>query len=192
MDVYNPFKLHSCLYTIFRRWLPHELSGAMMLVLLGYKDGVLRLYEVESEGDSSIGGGNIYKLTRSLTIRFRLILAQKPHGTPVRTISVCPHHQIIATLGSGNDNSLFCFLLKDGCRLIPVRALRFQYAAVAFAWKLDQDNNEVRKWIFFLSLLSFPFPECVHMLHTPGLWVCKRKQESWKRAFYLIHELVTD
>ena len=40
-----------------------------MQVLMGYDDGVVRLYGVESETDS-IRGGNIYKVTKALSARY--------------------------------------------------------------------------------------------------------------------------
>lgn len=52
------------------KWLPVEIDPTGVQVLIGYADGVLRLFAIESEGDSITGGGgNIYKVTKSLSAR---------------------------------------------------------------------------------------------------------------------------
>ena len=42
-----------------------------MQVLIGYSDGVVRLYGIESENDAIIGG-HIYKVTKALSVRYEL------------------------------------------------------------------------------------------------------------------------
>ena len=44
----------------------YDSSG--MQVLIGYEDGVLRLYGIESESEPIIGG-NIYRVTKALSVR---------------------------------------------------------------------------------------------------------------------------
>lgn len=58
-----------------------QLDPSGILVLIGYSDGVLRLFAIESEGDSLGGGGNIYRVTRSLSARYGELKADSINWT---------------------------------------------------------------------------------------------------------------
>ena len=45
-----------------------QLDPSGIQVLIGYEDGVVRLFAVETENDA-ISGGNIYKITKALNVR---------------------------------------------------------------------------------------------------------------------------
>ena len=44
-------------------------------VILGYADGVIRLFALESENEATTGSGSVYRLTKSLSARFVYIFA---------------------------------------------------------------------------------------------------------------------
>ena len=44
-------------------------------MLIGYGDGVLRLFAIESDMDNVRGGGNIYSVTKALSARLITVAA---------------------------------------------------------------------------------------------------------------------
>ncbi len=112
------------------RWLPVRHDPTGMQVLMGYDDGVVRLYGIETE-EGGIGGagggagglaGNIFRLTKALNVKFRLVLAQKPHSRAVRGIVVAEEKPLVATLG--DDDAIFFFTFSattSGISLTPTR-----------------------------------------------------------------------
>ena len=72
-------------------------------------------------------------MTMSLTIRFRLILAQKPHRSAIRVIAVLEEDGLVASMAEA-DNRIFFFVFHNEA-LRPVRCLPLEKEAVAFCWR---------------------------------------------------------
>ena len=51
------------------RWVPARHDPTGMQVLMGYEDGVVRLYGIETESESRIGSGNIFRITKALSVK---------------------------------------------------------------------------------------------------------------------------
>ncbi len=60
---------YSCGVTCLR-WVPARHDPTGMQVLMGYDDGVVRLYGIESEAEGSGAAvGNIFRITRALSVK---------------------------------------------------------------------------------------------------------------------------
>ncbi len=54
------------------QWLPARHDPTGMQVLMGYDDGVVRLYGVDAETEAGGGGGgagNIFRITKALSVK---------------------------------------------------------------------------------------------------------------------------
>ena len=51
------------------RWLPLDLDPTGVQILIGYADGVLRLFALESDTDTGAGGKTVYRLTKALAAK---------------------------------------------------------------------------------------------------------------------------
>ena len=51
------------------KWLPLDLDPSGVQILIGYADGVLRLFALESDTDTGAGGKTVYRLTKALAAK---------------------------------------------------------------------------------------------------------------------------
>ena len=51
------------------KWLPLDLDPTGVQILIGYADGVLRLFALESDTDTGAGGKTVYRLTKALAAK---------------------------------------------------------------------------------------------------------------------------
>ena len=51
------------------KWLPLDLDPTAVQVLIGYADGVIRLFALESDTESTGGGKTVYRLTKALAAK---------------------------------------------------------------------------------------------------------------------------
>ena len=57
-------------------WIPLDMDWSGTQVLIGFADGVLRLYYIES---AITPGSSLMKLMKSLSVKMKLLQAIKPH-----------------------------------------------------------------------------------------------------------------
>ena len=54
----------------YLKWLPLDLDPTGIQVLIGYADGVVRLFALESDTDAAGGGKTVYRLTKALAAKY--------------------------------------------------------------------------------------------------------------------------
>jgi WD40 repeat protein len=109
-----------CVYSLHRRamignvkyssgissmlWLPHCMDSSGTQVLIGFADGVLRLYYIYaySIDDNNGSEANLIHLTKAMTITLKLLQAVKPHRSQIIRIAIEPMSQTLVTVSKDN------------------------------------------------------------------------------------------
>ena len=109
-----------CVYSLHRRsmvgsvkynsgvtsmhWLPLGLENSGTQVLIGFADGVLRLYYIYTYSIDETSGGeaNLHFLTKAMTVTLKLLQAVKPHRSSIIRIAVDEISQMMVTVSKDN------------------------------------------------------------------------------------------
>ena len=59
---------------VYFSYFPFQMDPTGNQVILGYADGVVRLFALETESDTKSTGSSMYKLTKALSARYVLHL----------------------------------------------------------------------------------------------------------------------
>ena len=94
-------------------WLPLCLDTSGTQVLIGFADGVLRLYYsyTYSMDETSGGEANLIHLTKAMTVTLKLLQAIKPHRNPIIRIAIDAVSQTMVT--TSNDNVVYVHKLTN-------------------------------------------------------------------------------
>ena len=109
-------------------WLPLALDITGTQVLIGFEDGVVRLYFIMV----NMADGNFANVIKAMTVNMRLLQALKPHRKAVRKIKA--HLKINIAASVGNDNTIFVFRLNSqDCliKVIPIGYFSFDQQIIA-------------------------------------------------------------
>ena len=167
--------------------VPLEIDPSGCLLLIGYEDGVVRLFAIESESasvsDAAVGG--LYSVTKALSASFRLAAAHKPHTGPVCSVRVAAagganrgaDRGAMATVGGGGN--LFFFVLDlaatSGQQLTPTRCFQLPSQPASFDWWSLSSSGEVGATV--------TFPDGTLWLFTPKETASLLKEDANSDSF---------
>lgn len=118
-----------CVYSLHRRsmvgsvkytsgvtsmfWLPLSLDNSGTQVLIGFAEGVLRLYYIYTYSIDETSGNeaNLHFLTKAMTVTLKLLQAVKPHRTPIIKMAVDEVSKMMVTVSE--DNILYIHKLVN-------------------------------------------------------------------------------
>ena len=101
-------------------WLPLALDRSGSQLIIGFSDGVIRLYSVAS---GSAAGSSLMKLMKSLSVRMKLLQALKPHRTGVTALCLAPEHRLLAS--AGRDRTVYLYTLLPGEGVFQLQPLGY-------------------------------------------------------------------
>ena len=107
-------------------------------VLIGFADGVLRLYYIES---AITPGSSLMKLMKSLSVKMKLLQAIKPHRTAIIAMDLDKKHKILAT--ASKDKSVYVYRAKskEGIfQMIPIGYFQMKENIVNIVFKKERKN----------------------------------------------------
>ena len=122
----------------FMMWLPLDLDWSGTQVLIGFADGVLRLYYIES---AITPGASLMKLMKSLSVKMKLLQAIKPHRDSIKNMDLDKRHKILAT--ASLDRSVYIYRAKtrEGIyQMEPIGYLQMEIDIVNVAFKKEKQN----------------------------------------------------
>jgi WD40 repeat protein len=119
------------------KWLPMSLDSTGTQVLIGFADGVLRLYYMYAGGSE----GKFMSLMKSLSVTMKLLQAIKPHRKPVLKISLSVDKHLAAT--ASEEHTIFVFRLEfsgSALKLLPIGFFDFKQEIKAMDFIFNQDR----------------------------------------------------
>ena len=116
-------------------WLPLHLDRSGSQLLIGFTDGVIRLYSVAS---GSSPGSSLMKLMKSLSVRMKLLQAVKPHRTGVTALSLAAGQRLVASAGEDRTVYLYRLQAQEGVfQLEPLGYFQMELAITSITFRSD-------------------------------------------------------
>ena len=152
----NSIKYH-CSVTCMS-WIPLQLDKTGTHVLIGFHDGVLRLYYIMSNAQE----GNLVGAIKSLSATMKLLQAVKPHREAIAKLSIKTHESLAAS--ACEDNTIYVYRLeKNGnfVKINPIGYFQFDKKITGIDFSLSKDLptlliGMVDGTFQFLNLSSLP------------------------------------
>ena len=116
-------------------WLPLHLDRSGSQLLIGFTDGVIRLYSVASGASP---GSSLMKLMKSLSVRMKLLQAVKPHRTGVTALSLAAGQRVVAS--AGEDRTVYLYrlhALQGVFQLEPLGYFQMELAITSITFRSD-------------------------------------------------------
>ena len=122
----------------FLMWLPLDMDWSGTQVLIGFADGVLRLYYIES---AITPGASLMKLMKSLSVKMKLLQAIKPHRDSIKNMDLDKRHKILATASLDKSVYIYRAKTKEGIyQMEPIGYLQMDIEIVNVAFKKEKEN----------------------------------------------------
>jgi WD40 repeat protein len=140
-------------------WLPLQLDRSGSQLIIGFTDGVIRLYWVASD---SSHGSSLMKLMKSLSVRMKLLQALKPHRTGVTALSLAPKHRLLASAGRDRTVYLYRLSSREGVfQLEPLGYFQLEATITSIAFRRECEAPELlvalgSESLLLLQLASLP------------------------------------
>ena len=113
----NSVKYH-CSVTCMS-WIPVKLDHTGTHVLIGFNDGVLRLYYIMA----ATAEGNLLDTVKSLSTTMKLLQAIKPHRESIAKIAIKTHNSITAT--TCEDNTVYMYSLEKNKTFLKINPIGY-------------------------------------------------------------------
>ena len=129
-------------------WIPLDMDWSGTQVLIGFADGVLRLYYIES---AITPGSSLMKLMKSLSVKMKLLQAIKPHKTSIMAMDLDKKHKILAT--ASLDKCVYIYRAKSSqgiFQMVPIGYFQMEENIVNITFKKDKNNI-----VLMVSLQNF-------------------------------------
>ena len=120
-------------------WLPLDMDWSGTQVLIGFSDGVLRLYYIES---AITPGASLMKLMKSLNVKMKLLQAIKPHRDSIKTMELDKRHKMMATASLDRSVYIYRAKTKEGIyQMEPIGYLQMEMEIVNVAFKKEKGKT---------------------------------------------------
>lgn len=122
----------------YMTWIPLDMDWSGTQVLIGFADGVLRVYYIES---AITPGSSLMKLMKSLSVKMKLLQAIKPHRTSIKAMDLDKKHKILATASLDKCVYIYRAHSKQGIfQMSPIGYFQMEDNIVNVGFKKDKDN----------------------------------------------------
>ena len=121
----------------FMHWLPLSLDTTGTQVLIGFEDGVLRVYYIMA----NTAEGNLLHVMKAFTVTIKLLQAIKPHRKCITKIITSIKHALAAS--SSEDDTIFIYRLEKinlMVKVLPIGYVRLGHGIISIDFHPESES----------------------------------------------------